>query len=131
MPRMVDAWMGSLSRQGGGIELAARVETALESDRRRLREKASFIRKKLDGVRKNRSQYRNSRRRHEIPSFALIGYTNTGKSSLLNRLTGSQVLAKNQVLRLWIPTTRKYFYPMAPLLLLPTLWDLFVNFQLN
>lgn len=114
MPRMVDAWLGSLSRQGGGIGTRGPGETALESDRRRLRDKAAFIRKKLEGVRRNRSQYRNSRRRQEIPSFALIGYTNSGKSSLLNRLTGSQVLAKNQVFATLDPTTRKIFLPDGP-----------------
>lgn len=114
MPRMVDAWMGSLSRQGGGIGTRGPGETALENDRRRIRERVSLIRKKLDGVRMNRAQHRNSRRRHEIPSFALIGYTNSGKSSLLNRLTGSQVMTKNQVFATLDPTTRKIFLPEGP-----------------
>lgn len=114
MPRMVDAWMGSLSRQGGGIGTRGPGETALENDRRRIRERVALIRKKLDGVRKNRAQHRSSRRRHEIPSFALIGYTNSGKSSLLNRLTGSQVMAKNQVFATLDPTTRKIFLPEGP-----------------
>ncbi len=114
MPRMVDAWMGSLSRQGGGIGTRGPGETAIENDRRRIREKVAVIKKKLDGVRKSRAQHRSSRKRHEIPSFALIGYTNTGKSSLLNRLTGSQVMAKNQVFATLDPTTRKVFLPDAP-----------------
>lgn len=114
MPRMVDAWMGSLSRQGGGIGTRGPGETALENDRRRVRERVSQIKKKLEGVRKNRAQHRLSRKRHEIPSFALIGYTNSGKSSLLNRLTGSQVLAKNQVFATLDPTTRKIFLPDGP-----------------
>lgn len=114
MPRMVDAWLGSLSRQGGGIGTRGPGETALENDRRRIRERVSQIKKKLDGVRKNRAQHRLSRRRHEIPSFALIGYTNSGKSSLLNRLTGSQVLSKNQVFATLDPTTRKIFLPDGP-----------------
>lgn len=114
LPRMVGAWMESLSRQGGGIGTRGPGETALESDRRRIREKAALIRKKLEGVRRNRAQYRSSRKRHEIPSFALIGYTNSGKSSLLNRLTGSQVLAKNQVFATLDPTTRKIFLPDGP-----------------
>lgn len=114
MPRMVDAWMGSLSRQGGGIGTRGPGEKAIENDRRRTRDRASLIRKKLETVRKNRAQHRSSRRRHEIPSFALIGYTNSGKSSLLNRLTGSQVLAKNQVFATLDPTTRKIFLPDGP-----------------
>jgi GTP-binding protein HflX len=114
MPRMVDAWMGSLSRLGGGIGTRGPGETALESDRRRIRDRVSQIKKKLDSVRKNRAQHRQSRRRNEIPSFAMIGYTNSGKSSLLNRLTGSQVLVKNQVFATLDPTTRKVFLPNCP-----------------
>jgi GTP-binding protein HflX len=114
LPRMVDAWLGSLSRQGGGIGTRGPGETALENDRRRIRDRVTLIRKKLEGVRKNRAQYRTSRKRHEVPSFALIGYTNSGKSSLLNRLTGSQVLAKNQVFATLDPTTRKVFLPDGP-----------------
>ncbi len=114
MPRMVDAWMGSLSRQGGGIGTRGPGESALENDRRRVRERVSIIRKKLEGVRKNRAQHRSSRRRHEVPSFALIGYTNSGKSSLLNRLTGSKVLVQNQVFATLDPTTRKVFLPEGP-----------------
>lgn len=114
MPRMVGAWMESLSRQGGGIGTRGPGETALENDRRRIRERVQIIKKKLEGVRKNRSQYRSSRKRLEIPSFALIGYTNSGKSSLLNRLTGAQVLAKNQVFATLDPTTRKIFLGDGP-----------------
>jgi GTP-binding protein HflX len=114
LPRMVDAWMGSLSRQGGGIGTRGPGETALENDRRRIRERMAGIRKKLEDVKKHRAQHRASRRRHEIPSFALIGYTNSGKSSLLNRLTGAQVLAKNQVFATLDPTTRKIFLPDGP-----------------
>ncbi len=114
MPRMVDAWMGSLSRQGGGIGTRGPGETALENDRRRIRERVAIIKKKLEQVRKNRGQYRQSRKRHEVPSFALIGYTNSGKSSLLNRLTGAQVLVKNQVFATLDPTTRKVFLPDGP-----------------
>ncbi|MES3038637.1 MAG: GTPase HflX [Bdellovibrionota bacterium] len=114
MPRMVDAWGGSLSRQGGGIGTRGPGETALEGDRRRIRERISQIKKKLETVRKNRAQHRQSRRRNDIPSFALIGYTNSGKSSLLNRLTGAQVLAENQVFATLDPTTRKVFLPGGP-----------------
>lgn len=114
MPRMVDAWMGSLSRLGGGIGTRGPGESALEVDRRRIRERVALIKKKLDNVRKNRAQHRSSRRRSEIPSFAMIGYTNSGKSSLLNYLTGSQVLVKNQVFATLDPTTRKIFLPNGP-----------------
>lgn len=114
LPRMIGAWMDSLSRLGGGIGTRGPGETALENDRRRIRDRVSQIRKKLESVKKQRAQHRSSRRRHEIPSFALIGYTNSGKSSLLNRLTGAQVLAKNQVFATLDPTTRKVFLPEGP-----------------
>lgn len=114
LPRMVGAWMESLSRLGGGIGTRGPGETALENDRRRIRDRVTAIRKKLEAVKKHRAQHRNSRRRHEIPSFALIGYTNSGKSSLLNRLTGAQVLSKNQVFATLDPTTRKVFLQDGP-----------------
>lgn len=114
MPRMVGAWDGSLSRLGGGIGTRGPGESALENDRRRIREKISLIKKKLDDVASHRAQHRQSRRRNEIPSFALIGYTNSGKSSLLNRLTGAQVLAKNMVFATLDPTTRKVFLDEGP-----------------
>jgi GTP-binding protein HflX len=115
MPRMVDAWMGSLSRLGGGIGTRGPGESALEIDRRRTRERISQTKKRLESVRKNRAQHRTSRKRQEVPSFAMIGYTNSGKSSLLNRLTGSQVLVKNQVFATLDPTTRKIFLPSGPM----------------
>lgn len=114
MPRMIGAWNESLSRLGGGIGTRGPGESALENDRRRIREKISLIKKKLDDVAQHRAQHRQSRRRNEIPSFALIGYTNSGKSSLLNRLTGAQVLAKNMVFATLDPTTRKVFLDEGP-----------------
>ena len=114
LPRMVDAWMGSLSRQGGGIGTRGPGETALEMDRRRIRDRVKQIRKQLENVRSNRSQHRASRKRNKIPSFALIGYTNSGKSTLLNQLTQSHVLAKDQVFATLDPTTRKVFLPDGP-----------------
>ncbi len=114
MPRMIGAWNESLSRLGGGIGTRGPGESALENDRRRIREKISLVKKKLDEVSNHRAQHRQSRRRNEIPSFALIGYTNSGKSSLLNRLTGAQVVAKNMVFATLDPTTRKIFLDEGP-----------------
>jgi len=111
LPRMVGAWMGSLSRQGGGIGTRGPGETALENDRRRIRERVKAIRKQLEGVRKHRQQHRALRKRMKIPTFALIGYTNSGKSTLLNQLTNSNVEVKNQVFATLDPTTRKVFLP--------------------
>lgn len=109
LPRMVGAWMGSLSRQGGGIGTRGPGETALENDRRRIRERVKAIRKQLEGVRKHRQQHRALRKRMNVPTFALIGYTNSGKSTLLNQLTNSHVEVKNQVFATLDPTTRKVF----------------------
>lgn len=111
LPRMVGAWMGSLSRQGGGIGTRGPGETALENDRRRIRERVKAIRKQLEGVRKHRQQHRALRKKLKIPTFALIGYTNSGKSTLLNQLTNSQVDTKDQVFATLDPTTRKVFLP--------------------
>lgn len=114
MPRNIGAWNESLSRLGGGIGTRGPGESALENDRRRIREKIAIIKKKLDEVSRARAQHRQSRKRNEIPSFALIGYTNSGKSSLLNRLTGAQVVAKDMVFATLDPTTRKVFLDEGP-----------------
>jgi GTP-binding protein HflX len=114
MPRMVDAWMGSLSRQGGGIGTRGPGEKALEIDRRRSRERVQRIKKQLEDVRKNRARHRWARRKNKIPSFALIGYTNSGKSTLINRITQSDVHTKDQVFATLDPTTRKVFLPNMP-----------------
>ncbi len=109
LPRMVGAWMGSLSRQGGGIGTRGPGETALETDRRRIRERVKAIRKQLESVRKHRQQHRALRQRMKVPTFALIGYTNSGKSTLINQLTHSRVEVKDQVFATLDPTTRKVY----------------------
>ncbi len=114
MPRMIGAWNDSLSRLGGGIGTRGPGESALENDRRRAKDKIALIKKKLEEVSQQRAQHRQSRKRNEIPSFALIGYTNSGKSSLLNRLTGSQVVAKDMVFATLDPTTRKVYLDDGP-----------------
>ena len=80
-------------------------------DRRHIRKRMDVIRKKLEVVRRNRAQYRHSRTKSKIPSFALIGYTNTGKSTLLNRLTRSKVIVRDQVFATLDPTTRQVHLP--------------------
>lgn len=107
LPRMVDAWLGSLSRQGGGIGTRGPGETALEMDRRRIRNRIKLIKEKLKSVQKKRMQHRSERKKNKVPSFALIGYTNSGKSTLLNKLTQSQVFAKDLLFATLDPTTRK------------------------
>ena len=111
LPRMVGGWHGSLSRLAGGIGTRGPGESALEIDRRRARESIIVIKKKLEKVRNSRAQHRAKRNRQKIPRFALIGYTNSGKSTLLNLLTKSKVLSKDQVFATLDPTTRKLYLP--------------------
>lgn len=111
MPRMVGAWLGSLSRQGGKASSKGPGEKAIEIDRRQARTKIKKIKKKLEKVRKSRNQHRSARQKNRIPSFTLIGYTNSGKSSLLNTLTKSHVETKNQAFMTLDPKTRKVFIP--------------------
>ena len=111
MPRMVGAWLGSLSRQGGGKAVKGPGEKALETDRRQAQNKIKRIKKKLEQVKKNRRQRRQVRAKRETPSFALIGYTNSGKSTLLNCLTKSKAPAKDQAFMTLDPKTRKLFIP--------------------
>lgn len=109
LPRQVGAWLGSLSRQGAGIGTRGAGEKAIEVDRRQIRKRVDIIKKKLKDVQKNRKQHRSSRQKNQVPSFALIGYTNAGKSSLMNSLTQSDVYAQDQLFATLDPTTRKVF----------------------
>lgn len=112
MPRMVDAWLGSLSRQGGGgTATRGAGEKAIELDRRIARKQIVNIKKKLESVRQQRLQRRSARKKHQIPTFAIIGYTNSGKSCLLNHLTNSKVLSQDLLFATLDPTTRKVQLP--------------------
>ena len=111
MPRMVGAWLGSLSRQGGGGTARGPGEKALEMDRRQAQGRIKRIKEKLEKVKKSRTQHRHVREKNKIPSFALIGYTNSGKSTLLNYLTKSNVETKSQPFMTLDPKTCKLFIP--------------------
>ena len=111
LTRVRGAWLGSLSRQGGGLGARGPGEKALETDRRQIQKRIRFLRKKLQTLRKNRSQQRKLRQSNQICSFALIGYTNSGKSTLLNRLSRAKVETQNQLFLTLDPTTRKVFVP--------------------
>ena len=113
MPRMIGAWLGSLSRQGGASAVKGPGEKALETDRRQAQNRIQKIKEKLEKVKKNRTQHRQMRMKKKIPSFALIGYTNSGKSTLLNRLTKSNTAVKDQAFMTLDPKTRKLFIPGA------------------
>ncbi len=108
LPRMVGAWMSSLSRQGGGIGTKGPGEKAIEKDRRQVQIRTRKIQKKLEKICKVRKEHRILRKKNKIPVIALIGYTNSGKSALLNALTNSSsVMVKNLPFMTLDPTTRK------------------------
>ncbi len=117
LPRLTGMWT-HLSRQSGGIGTRGPGETQLEVDRRRVQERISRLERDLKDVRKNRTVQREGRLRHNWPVTALVGYTNAGKSSLLNRLTGSHVLAENKLFATLDPTTRQFVLPNRQKMLL-------------
>ncbi len=104
--RLVRGWT-HLERQKGGIGLRGPGETQLETDRRLLRARIKSIHKRLEKVRKQRDQGRRSRKRAEVPTLSLVGYTNAGKSTLFNHLTTSEVYAADQLFATLDPTLRR------------------------
>jgi len=104
--RLVRGWT-HLERQKGGIGLRGPGETQLETDRRLLRARIKSILKRLEKVRKQREQGRRARKRSEVPTISLVGYTNAGKSTLFNRLTTASVYAADQLFATLDPTLRK------------------------
>ena len=101
----------SLSRLGGGIGTRGPGETKLEVDRRRIYTKIHDVEKQLDEIKERRSMHRLRRRESRIPLVALVGYTNAGKSTLLNKLTGAEVLAEDKLFATLDPTTRHLVLP--------------------
>ncbi|MDO6459919.1 GTPase HflX [Granulosicoccaceae sp. 1_MG-2023] len=104
--RLVRGWT-HLERQKGGIGLRGPGETQLETDRRLLGVRVKAIRARLAKVRRQREQGRQSRKRSEVPVVSLVGYTNAGKSTLFNTLTGNQVYAADQLFATLDPTFRR------------------------
>lgn len=104
--RLIRGWT-HLERQKGGIGLRGPGETQLETDRRLLRARIKSILRRLEKVQKQREQGRRSRKRAEIPTVSLVGYTNAGKSTLFNTMTNSQVYAADQLFATLDPTLRK------------------------
>ena len=111
LPRLTGLWT-HLSRQGvGGVGLRGPGETQLESDRRELGKRIVHIKRELGEVHRHRQLYRDRRRGTPIPVVALVGYTNAGKSTLLNALTGANVMAEDKLFATLDPTTRRRALP--------------------
>lgn len=120
LPRLTRAWT-HLARQaggasarggaGGGVGLRGPGETQLEVDRREIGRRIAHLKQELEEVRKHRAQYRRRRSEEAIPVVALVGYTNAGKSTLLNALSGSAVYAADQLFATLDPTTRRIKLP--------------------
>ena len=106
LPRL-RGWGDSLSRQAGGIGGRGPGETKIETDRRRINDKMAKLRREIKEMKVSRDTKRNERRRNNISSVAIAGYTNAGKSSLLNHLTGAGVLVENALFATLDPTVRK------------------------
>ncbi len=107
-----------LSRQGGGIGTRGPGESKLETDRRHLRERIQALEKRLEEMEHNRMIMRAQRDRSGLPKLTLVGYTNSGKSTLLNRLTDAGVLSENKLFATLDPTTRKLELPSGESVLL-------------
>lgn len=106
LPRL-RGWGESLSRQAGGIGGRGPGETKIETDRRRINDKMAKLTREIKEMKISRDTKRQERRKNNIPSVAIAGYTNAGKSSLLNRLTGANVLVENALFATLDPTVRK------------------------
>jgi len=117
LPRLTRMW-SHLSRQTGGIGTRGPGETQLEVDRRRVQERIARLERELEGVRKVRNVQRQGRKRHQWPVAAVVGYTNAGKSTLLNLLTGADVVAEDKLFATLDPTTRSLTLPNKQRLLL-------------
>ena len=110
LPRLTRAWT-HLSRQRGKGSMGGEGETQLEQDRRVVRDRIAHLKEELAQVVRQRGVQRTRRVRVPLPTASIVGYTNAGKSSLLNKLTGAQVLAENKLFATLDPTTRQMVLP--------------------
>jgi GTPase len=111
LPRLVLGQNSAFSRLAGGIGGRGPGETKLETDRRRVRDRIHRLEVELASQRKRREQRRKERLRHQVPTISIVGYTNAGKSTLLNALTSSHVLAESRMFATLDPTTRRLRLP--------------------
>jgi GTP-binding protein HflX len=111
LPRLVMGQNSAFSRLAGGIGGRGPGETKLETDRRRVRDRIHRLEKELASQAKRREQRRKERQRHQVPTISIVGYTNAGKSTLLNALTASEVLAESRMFATLDPTTRRLRLP--------------------
>jgi len=120
MPRLTRAWT-HLGKQGGGIGAKGEGESQLEQDKRKIRGQMDRLKQELKAVRSARATQRKDRKRTPVPNAAIVGYTNAGKSSLLRKLTGAEVLVEDKLFATLDTTTRKIALPnKQPLLLTDT-----------
>ena len=110
----------ALSRLGGGVGTRGPGETQLETDRRHIRTRLNYLEKRLKELEQRRSLQTLRRKKNEVKTVALVGYTNTGKSTLLNTLTGADTYVKNQLFATLDPTTRSMEINGIPFLLIDT-----------
>jgi GTP-binding protein HflX len=110
LPRLTRYW-SHLSRQKGGIGMRGEGETQLETDRRRVQERITKLTEELATVQRQRATQRQGRRRNHWPLVSIVGYTNAGKSTLFNALTGAEVLAEDKLFATLDPTTRRLRLP--------------------
>lgn len=110
LPRLAGQW-SHLERLGGGIGTRGPGEKQIETDRRLIERRIQKLKKELEGVRKHRALYRTNRKRSGIPVVALVGYTNAGKSTLLNTLSGADVFVEDKLFATLDPTTRRLRLP--------------------
>jgi GTP-binding protein HflX len=110
LPRLAGQW-SHLERLGGGIGTRGPGETQLETDRRLIQRKINRLKAQIDDIRKHRQLYRQQRRKSGIPVVALVGYTNAGKSTLLNALSHANVFVEDKLFATLDPTTRRLTLP--------------------
>lgn len=112
LPRLIAGHDSAFSRLAGGIGGRGPGETKLETDRRRVRDKINRLEKEIDHLSLQRQQRRKERLRREVPIISLVGYTNAGKSTLLNTLTNSEVYAERKMFATLDPTSRRLRLPI-------------------